>query len=78
MSRLPSPPSDPDELDICAARSSPAQNARPAPVSTMQRTSRAASASSSRSDSAPSIGPEMVFIRCGALSVMVATWSATS
>ena len=47
------------------------------PVSTMTRTSEAASASSSRADSASSMAAEMVFMRSGALSVMVATWSVT-
>ena len=72
-SRLPMLPSEPFGPAICAARSSPAQKARPVPVRMMQRTSRARSASSSRSDSSSSIAPEMVFIRCGALRVMVAT-----
>ena len=44
-------------LDDWAARSRPAQNARPAPVSTMQRTSRSASASSSRADRSPQHRP---------------------
>ena len=61
-----------------AERSRPAQNARPAPVSTMARTSRSRSAASSASESRASIGPEIVFMRSGAFSVMVATWSATS
>ena len=58
--RLPSPPFGPA---ICAWRSRPAQNARPSPVSTMQRTSGSRSASSSRTEMSCSMIPEIVFIR---------------
>ena len=58
-------------LPACEPRSSPAQNARPAPVRMMHRTSGFVSASRSFSDSNWSILPEMVFMRPGAFNVIV-------
>jgi len=59
-------------------RSSPAQKARPLPVRITQRTAGSSLACSRRWVSALSIGPEIVFMRSGALSVMTAMCSATA
>src|SRR5258706_6273369 len=63
---------------VASERSRPAQKARPVPVRTTTRTSGSRSASTRRWVSWFSIGPEMVFIRSGRLSVMVAMCSLTS
>ena len=85
--RSNSPPPDPAAesktpndslLPICEARSRPAQKAFPAPVRTIQRTSRERSARKSCSDNSVNIAPEMVFRRSGAFRVIVATFSETS
>ena len=68
--RLPRPPVGPL---IWAARSRPAQKARPFPVRMMQRPSRSRSAWRSRTEMSSSIAPEIVFIRSGAFRVIVAT-----
>src|SRR6476661_10062231 len=44
----------------------------------MARTAGSRSAATSSLERVSSIGPEIVFMRSGAFSVMVATWSATS
>jgi len=53
-------------------KSRPAQNARPLPVRMTQRTSRSSFALISSRVRSFSIGPEIVFMRSGALSVMTA------
>ena len=62
---------------LCASRFSPAQKARPVPVRMTTRTSRSSLALTSASVSCRSIGPEMVFMRCGAFSVTVAIGPST-
>jgi len=64
--------------DCALTTSSPAQNMRPLPVNRITRTFLSRSASSRCVESCSSIGPEMVFIRSGRLSVIVAMWSETS
>ncbi len=61
-----------------AAMSIPGQNARPAPVTTMARTSAAPAASSRRAKYWCSIARLQAFLRSGLCSVTVATPSATS
>ena len=58
--------------------SSPAQNARPAPVTTTARTSASRSTSANASMSCSPISKVAAFNRSGRLSVTVATWSTTS
>ena len=53
-------------------RSSPAQKARPTPVRITQRTAGSSLAFTSSRVNSPSIGPEIVFMRSGAFSVMSA------
>ncbi len=61
-----------------AARSAPAQNPRPAPVTTIARTSSSPSARSNASISSRPIVGVNAFRRSGRLSVIVSTPSATS
>ncbi len=63
---------------VASTRSSPAQKARPVPVRITARTCGSASAFSRSWLRPASMGPEMVFIRSGRFSVMVATPSAAS
>jgi hypothetical protein len=61
-----------------ASMSAPAQNARPAPVSTMTRTSPSEAACIMASRTSRSITAVHAFMRSGRLSVMVAIFSLTS
>ena len=61
-----------------ASMSAPAQNARPAPVSTMTRTSSSAAAASMAWRTSRSMIGVHAFMRSGRFSVMVAIFSFTS
>ena len=61
-----------------ASMSAPAQNARPAPVSTMTRTSSSAAAVSMAWRTSRSMIGVHAFMRSGRFSVMVAIFSLTS
>ena len=65
-------------MPFSASISAPAQNARPAPVSTMTRTSSSAAAASIAWRTSRSMIGVHAFMRSGRLSVMVAILSLTS